>query len=124
GLCVSGDGKYMCAPCGGGNYPGLKNHPQVTPYSTYIYPVDNLNKPAFVLKQGAYPLAVGFDGKAGLAYTQNFQQQMIVFTDTGMKLKEYRLDCGNPRQYLVHPEGRKLLVLGDTKLLLVTLAAK
>jgi S1-C subfamily serine protease len=124
GLCVSGDGKYVCAPCGGGNYPGLKNHPQTGPYSTYIYPVGNLNKTAFLLNQGAFPLAVGFDAKAGLVYTQNIQNQLIVFNDKGMKLKEYRLDCGNPRQYLVHPDGRKVLILGEAKLLLATLAQK
>jgi S1-C subfamily serine protease len=124
GLCISGDGAFVCAPSGGGNYPGLRNHPQVGTYSTYIYPVQNLNKPAFAIHQGAYPVAVGFDAKAGLVYTQNHERQLIVFTNKGIKLKEYQLYCGEPRQYLVHPQGRKVLMLTNSELLLVTLPEK
>jgi S1-C subfamily serine protease len=123
GLCVSGDSAYVCGPSGGGNY-GAPGHPQIAGYSTYIYPVTSLNTPVCTLEQGAYPLAVGFDPKAGLIYTQNHQFELIVFTDKGIKLKEYSLRCGEPKQYLVHPAGRKLLLLTANKLLQVELEAQ
>ncbi len=124
GPSLSGDGTLICAPSGGGNNRGLKDHPEIESYSTYVYPVTNLNRPSFALRQGAYPLAVGFDAKAGLVYTQNHEFELIVFTDKGLKLKEYRLSCGEPRQYLVHPAGRRLLLLAGAKLLDVELPAK
>jgi S1-C subfamily serine protease len=121
---VSADSAFVCLPCGGGNYNqlGLKDHPEVGTYSTYVYPVTNLNKPAFTLAQGPYPMAVGFDPKAGLVYGQNLDHQLIVFGGAGVKLKEYQLNNGREvRQFLVHPAGRKLLVLTDAKLSYVEL---
>jgi hypothetical protein len=66
---------------------------------------------------GAYPRAVGFDPKAGLIYAQNFQNQLIIYDPSGIKIKEFKLGPGGDvKQFLVHPEGRKLLVLTGTKL--------
>ena len=74
--------------------------------------------PVLVLRTGAYPLAVGFDLRSGLIYGQNHQNQLIVFDDQAIKLKEYNLTgdpnkLGSTRQFLVHPDGRRILVLGD-----------
>jgi hypothetical protein len=114
GLCVSPDGQFICAPCGGGNYQleGEKRQP----YSTAIYFTSSFKAPLLRLASGAYPMAVGFDPKSGLLYAQNGQSQLIVFNADGTKLKEYTLGkggMGSTRQFLVHTDGRKMLVLGE-----------
>jgi hypothetical protein len=117
GIQVSPDSKYVCLPSGGGNY-GVN-------YGTYIYPVANLQKAEFTLEQGAYPEAVGFDAAAGQVYSQNFNNNLIVFSDTGLKEKEYKVPPGGDvRQYLVHPKGYKLLLLASEKLVSIELPHK
>ena len=67
------------------------------------------------------PHAIGFDLKAGLIYAENLNRQLIVFDAQGNKLNEFRLGklAGGPsrtvRQFLVHPDGRKLVVLVSGK---------
>ena len=58
---------------------------------------------------------VGKHPKAGQIYAQNFEKQFIVFNNAGMKLKEVELsnDRQFVRQILVHPEGRKAIVLDE-----------
>ncbi len=112
GVDVSLDSSHVCIPSGGGNYGG-KGLPNVGSYCTYIFPVGDLAKPDAVLRQGPYPEAVGFDPKAGLIYGHNFEKSLIVFSDSGAKQKEYDLGAGGVKQLLVHPDGRKLLVMGD-----------
>ena len=109
GLSVGPD--YVAAPSGGGNY-GIGDMKR-TSYSTYLFTHDNLKTPALTLSSGAYPSAVGFDKSAGLFYAQNAKSQLIVFDKDANKLKEYDLTGGRfkqVRQFLVHPDGRKLLV--------------
>lgn len=125
GIQVSADSKYVCLPCGGGNYGDLKDHPKAAAYSTYVYPVKNINKPAFTLEQGAYPSAVGFDPAGKLVYSQNHEYPLITFGETGIKKKEYKMDQGRDvLQYLVHPDGRKLLLLSDKNLSWIELPEK
>jgi hypothetical protein len=115
GLCVSPDGKFVCAPSGGGN-GAAAGESQPPPYSTAIFGDSNLKKPLLRLASGAYPMAVGFDTKSGLLYAQNFQNQLVLYDTEGIKLKEYNLakgGGGSTRQFLVHPDGRKLLVMGE-----------
>jgi hypothetical protein len=125
GLQVSPDGKLVCLPSGGGNTRGLKGHPEIGTYTTYIYPVGALNKPAFVLESGAYPSAVGFDPDAKLVYAQNADSPLIVFGPTGIKKKAFGFGPGerpvSVRQFLPHPDGGKLLVLTDKRLVWVEL---
>ncbi len=115
GLCISAQSNHLCAPSGGGNYH-ISGIPQ-KPYSTYVYAIGNLKAPVAILSSGPYPLAVGFDLQSGLVYTQNFQNELIIFNANGIKLKEYKLgnktQLAEVRQFLVHPQGRKVLVLGD-----------
>jgi hypothetical protein len=93
------------------------------PYSTYVYPVENLNKPAYTLAQGAYPQAVGFDPTGASTYSQNFGHALIVFDESGIKQKEYALDAGRDvKQLLPHPSGRKLLMVTEAKVLYIELA--
>jgi S1-C subfamily serine protease len=111
---VSPDGKYVCLPSGGGNY-GVN-------YGTYVYDVKNLGTPAQTVQSGAYPRAVGFDPKHRYVYAQNFQNQLILFTTKGIKLKEYPIPrAGDVKQFLPHPDGDKLLLLAGHQLNLVGL---
>jgi hypothetical protein len=125
GLMVSPDSQWVCLPTGGGNVTGLPLHPPAKTYATFVYPVKNLKKPDFVLEVGAYPEVVGFDPAAKLVYTQNADSSLVVCSATGLKQNQYRLkDARDVRQYLVHPEGRKLLLLTANQLLWVELAKK
>jgi hypothetical protein len=96
---------------GGGNTSPLTDHPEVPPYSTYIYQAPTIKKAKKFVNSGAYPRALGFDAKTGFIYGQNFQKQLIVFSPGGIKKKEYALAGGETKQFLAHPEGKKLLVL-------------
>ena len=116
GICLSQDGEFICVPTGGGNAPAGKFGP--APYSTLIFRTSDVTTPILQIKSGAYPNAVGFDMKSGLLYTQNHNDQLIVFNDGGIKLKTFSVDkSGAGRwdiiQFLVHPEGRKLVVLAE-----------
>ena len=124
-ICLSPDGKHVALPCGGGNHTGLKLHPEVKSYSTYVYPVNDLGKPAFALESGAYPHMVGFDPVGGNVFAQNSDHQLIVFTYAGIKKKEYKIDRRGTdvKQYLAHPSGNKLLLLTEQTLALVELPA-
>jgi hypothetical protein len=109
GIQVSPDSKYVCLPSGGGNYGAN--------YSTYVYPVTNVKKPEFTLESGPYPQAVGFDPAAGWVYGQGNGHELILFTATGIKKKEYKIEDGHSvKQYLPHPGGNKLLLLSDKRL--------
>jgi hypothetical protein len=120
-ICISPDSQFVCLPTGGGQR-GLKGHPEVKPYSTFVYPVTSINKPAYFLESGAYPRAVGFDTKAGLVYGQNHRYQLILFSPTGIKLKEYAFPgTRDVTEIVVHPEGRKLLLLTDNTILYIEL---
>jgi hypothetical protein len=95
----------------------LPLHPPVKNYPTFIYPVKNLKKPDSALELGGYPEVVGFDPAAKLIYAQNADFPLIVCSATGLKQKEYRLkNVRDVRQYLVHPDGRKLLLLAGGQL--------
>jgi hypothetical protein len=87
--------------------------PAVGSCATYVYGVKCFGTPAFVLASGPYPRAVGFDPKNELVYGQNFDHQLILFSQAGAKQKEYQLAGGGQDavQFAVHPEGGKLLVL-------------
>src|SRR5262249_11552932 len=119
---ISPDGTYVCCPSGDGHAtgPGLKNHPEAKPYSTYVYSIKNLSRPAFTLHQGAFPRAVAFDPKSKLVYAQNADYPLLVFTTTGARRKEYQIGSADrkdsPVQFLVHPDGKKLVALTPKKL--------
>jgi S1-C subfamily serine protease len=119
GIEVSPDSQFVALPSGGGNYGAS------SPYGTFIYSVKKLAKPAQTIAGGAYPRALGFDPKQNLVFAMNFQHPMVVFTDKGIKLKEYELrDAGDTKEFLTHPDGGKLLLLTANRLYLVTLKAK
>ena len=86
--------------------------------STPVYPVANFDKHKFTL-QGIWPTAVGFDLKAGCVYAADYQHDVMVFTLHGVKKGEYlvgrlpqvRAWTEGVLQYLVHPGGKKFVVL-------------
>jgi hypothetical protein len=108
-LHVSIDSTWICLPTGGGNEPQ---------YSTQVYALANLTKPALVFKQGAFPQAVGFDPVAKKIFAQDSGVPLKLFGYDGQPGKTYQFETQgeSAHQFLVHPEGRKLLILGDRHL--------
>jgi S1-C subfamily serine protease len=116
-IAISPDSKYVSLPSGGGNYGAGT-------YTTFIYSVTNLSQPQIMVSSGAYPRAMGFDPIAGLIYTQNHDKQLLIYDPSGVRLKEFTLGpTGDVKQFLVHPDGRKVLVLTDRKLYFVRVGA-
>ena len=114
-LCLSPDGKLVCLPSGGGNAPVVPNHPHLGPFGTYVYSVTDLDRPEFTIEQGPYPTIVAFDPAGRLIYANHTVVTLSVFRPSGVKIKDLTFpghDVG-ARQTLVHPAGRKLLMLGD-----------
>jgi hypothetical protein len=122
GIEVSND--YVALPCGAGNSKGLPNHPNISGYSTYVYAVSDLTRPVAVVAAGAYPRALAFDAASGTIYAQNADNQLMLFTLTGEKEKEYSLGGGDVKQILVHPKGRKAVILTHEALFFVELPEK
>jgi hypothetical protein len=116
-ICISPDSRHVCLPSAGGNYG--------TSYATHVYMVENLKAPVFTVKSGAYPRVMGFDSVNDLVFAQNHEQQLLVFA-RGEKLAEFTVSPGQeePKQFVPHPQGGKLLVLTDKTLLLVKITGK
>jgi S1-C subfamily serine protease len=118
---ISPDGYYVALPSGGGNGGG--------PYTTNVFKITNLAKPEIVVRAGAYPQALGFDIKSGFLLGQNHQTPLILLRPSGAKYKDYQLTRRRnvretARQFVVHPDGGKFLVLTDASLYLVELPAR
>jgi hypothetical protein len=110
-LCISPAGDFICAPSGGGHC--VVEGTNRSEYGTYVFRLDNLNRPVATLLTGPYPSAVGFDTEAKRVYAQGNGSQLIVLDHKGVKQKEYKLAAagGVIRQFLVHPTGRQVLLL-------------
>lgn len=115
-ICVSPDGKHVCLPSGGGNYGAS--------YATFIYTADDLAKVATV-SSGHYPQAVGFDPVAGKIYAQNYDNALVVFDTAGKKLATHTAagTGSDVRQFVVHPKGNRLLIVGGNRVFFAELAA-
>ncbi len=113
--CPSADGKFVCLPSGRGDKPVAEGP------TTTVFPADNLKAPAFFVDTGEPVTAVGFDAKAGKVYAANGTGSLLVFNQAGVQDKKYAKVTG-PKpvlQYLVHPEGRKMLVVAEDKMVFV-----
>jgi DNA-binding beta-propeller fold protein YncE len=116
-ICISPDSKWVCLPSGGGNYGAGGGN-----YNTFVYSVDDLRTAAFTVKSGAYPRLAAFDPVDKVMFTQNHDKQLMVFTMDGKKLKEFNLPTGgDPKQFVPHPKGKKLLVVLERAVLFVDL---
>src|SRR5262249_39535287 len=115
GVCVSPDSKWVCLPTGGGNRGGLPNHPQVKLYSTYIYPVENITRPAFVIHQGPYPTVVAFAPISQRVFSQNVDKSLLVCDMKGQLLQEYDIAGRNwdVVDLVVHPKGQGLFLAAN-----------
>ncbi len=58
-----------------------------------------------------------------LFYAQNHEKQLLIFDPVGVRLKEFTLGpTGDVKQFLVHPDGRKVLILTEKKLYYVQIS--
>ena len=97
-------------------------------YSTPVYPVASFDKHKFTLP-GIWATAVGFDLKAGCVYAPDYQHDVVVFTLHGVKKGEYlvgrlpqvRAWTEGVLQYLVHPDGKKFVMLKSDAAYFVTM---
>ena len=117
-ICLSPDGQLVCLPSGGGNYG--------SGYGTFIYAVDKLTVPKFALTTGPYPRLVAFDAVDQSIYAENSDYQLMLFSPTAIKRKQLSLidepgGHDEPRQFVPHPGGHRLLVLLAKRLLYVDL---
>jgi len=59
---------------------------------------------------------------AATIFAQNIDSALVVFTLSGMKQQEYKVTKSTDvMQYLVHPAGKKLLLLTSVELLWIEL---
>jgi hypothetical protein len=103
---LSPDGKWVVMPTSVGNEPGGITH---------VFATDNLNAPKLSLKGGFPAWAVGFDTVAGRILAQDDTSPLIVHDANGNKLKSYRFHRENEDAsvYLVHPDGRRVIILAQ-----------
>jgi hypothetical protein len=122
-IIVSPDSRYVCMPCKSGNTAIAGETPRKDP-ATYVFKVSSLQKPVMTIESGASPTTLGFDVPARQIYAQSSLRQLIVFSPAGDKIKDYTLvkDKNTDNiKFLVHPDGRSLLVLVGGSLQWVTL---
>jgi tetratricopeptide (TPR) repeat protein len=121
-IIVSPDSRYVCMPCKSGNLPvaGETKKDAVT----YVFKISDLQKPVMTINSGASPSTLAFDVPARQIYAQNNLRQLIVYSPSGEKIKDYTLvkDKNSDNiKFLVHPDGRSLMVLVGGTLQWVTL---
>jgi hypothetical protein len=113
GLNVSADGKYVCLSSGifNWNVPGPR--PAWMLEDTKVYAVEELSKPALVLRSGAPLRGVAFDPQREKIYGSD-GANLLVFDGKGEPVKKYP----RPRESqstvtcLLNPQGRQLLLTG------------
>jgi hypothetical protein len=107
GVQVSPDSKWVCFSAFAGNHGTTKLG------DLLVFPVNDIEKPAFTLSPGG--LAVGFDPAGGYIYTQCLR----LFDAGGRFLREYPVET-NPaqsmKQILVHPAGNALIAFTGDRL--------
>lgn len=122
-LCASRDGKYVALPTPGGNLQSISGHPSSPTPSTYVYHVGSLRKPVFVLRSGASPKAVGFDPVGQLAFTQNSEAQLLVYSFGGEFVLGFPVASRGevPLEFAPHPSGKRVAIRFERRIADVTL---
>jgi hypothetical protein len=119
---VSPDGKLVCAAGSTAKTLQLPDHPGVGQSPVFVYPVTNLRKPAFGFPTLKPAHAVGIDPQAERVFTSASGKPLAVFGFDGKKLAGFDLantgPAEEPQQYLVHPEGNRVLIRFATRLCL------
>ncbi len=115
-ICFSNDSKFVAMPSGGGN-GAHPDHPPLSNYSTFIYPTDNLRRPATGYAAGGYPRAVGIDPISRCIFGQNSSKPLIVYGfSADYKLSEHdfsplgRVDV---QEFAISPLGREAIARTD-----------
>jgi len=122
-LEVSADSKYATIALAFGHTlpPGA---PRVDGNPILIFKIEDLQGPVITLvtKRGAS--AVAFDREARKLYTAEEGKLLVSFTPKGERAAVFDADpaAGSPRQFLVHPSGRRLFILNDAGLYWMELA--
>jgi hypothetical protein len=90
----------------------------------YVYAVGNLSKPVLTLQGAGWYGQVGFDFPARRLYATG-SNKLLTFAPSGSRQKEYEdRSASTVRQFLVHPAGRKVLVLGTREVAWVEFRAE
>jgi hypothetical protein len=109
-------------PCKSGNSP-IASQPKAD-YATYVFKVTDLQTPVMTIQSGPAPRLLAFDFPARQIYAQNNQKQLIVYSPSGDKIKDYVFNKdkdATTEKFLVHPSGRSLMILTGGGLEWVTL---
>lgn len=129
---LSPDDAYICLPSVGGNHASAIDPPPGSPRAPYppppnpifIYKSTHLSFPVMTIGAGMFPKALAVDVKGGWVYAHGGGKQLVVFDSHGLKLKEFNFGMGDTRQFLVHPDGGKFVMLTMTALHAVTMPPK
>jgi hypothetical protein len=109
-ISVSPDSRYVAQPSAGGNPDAGTKTP-----ATIIMAADSLQKRQCVIEPGAGVGIgpVGIDPANNMVYSGSNNVVLTTYNlGNGAKIKDYQsVGKGIPKQYLVHPKGKKVLVL-------------
>jgi hypothetical protein len=123
---VSSDSKLVCVS-GSVDPTRLPNHPVVGPSPAYVYPVGDLRKPVIAISTGPVLGTVGIDAKTSRVFTYAAGKPVVVFDMDGRRLADFALPnaglAQDPSQFLVHPDGNKVLIRFPSKLCLAVFKA-
>ena len=123
-VCVCADSQHVALPFAGGNRVDRNSvvgdgFPPLS-YGTYLFHVNDLAKPALSINSGAYPRTIEVDPVSGEIYAQNHDHLLMIFSNRGAKVAEYRAISGaDPVEYWVHPKGGSMLVQANEGLVWV-----
>jgi hypothetical protein len=109
-ISVSPDSRYVAQPSAGGNPDAGTKTP-----ATIVMSADSLQMRQCVIEPGAGVGIgpVGIDPVNNMVYTGSNNVGLTTYNlSNGAKIKDYReVGKGMPKQYLVHPLGKKVIVL-------------
>ncbi len=126
---LSPDDAFICLPSVGGNHPWALEGPPgsshaaglAPPNPMFIYKTTHLSTPVMTISAGSFPKALAVDAKGGWVYAHGGGKQLVVFDSQGIKLKEFNFGMGETKQFLVHPDGGKFVMLTMSGLHSVTM---
>jgi hypothetical protein len=116
-VCSSLDGTLCAVSIAPGSERRI-NDPEGI-FATQVFETRDFGKSMFLLTGTRQAQCVGFDQHNGLIYSHDQTHQLVVYDKAGIKLKSIELVDPNiqsinrsmPIQFLVHPDGGKLVVM-------------
>lgn len=123
-IYISPDAQYIALP---GKLKTVKkpHHPQYE-HGIYFYNPVDLSKPVISIKAEEYQKTWAVDTKGKMVYGQRPKHNLVLYSMKGKKIDEYKFEkvSGATRGIIVHPDGKKMLVLTNIKLYWVDLAGR